>query len=79
MKGKLDVSNEDSHIPLHFLIIKYAAQFTPSGGGNQLVKTGGGSDIVGAVSLSLKIPQEPWANSPKGGPHSSAGCPLGMQ
>ena len=37
MKGKLDVNNEDSHIPLHFLIIKCAAQFTPLGGGNQLV------------------------------------------
>lgn len=37
MKGKPDVKNEDSHIPLHFLIIKYAVQFTQLGGGNWLV------------------------------------------
>lgn len=52
MKGKLDVSNEESHIPLHFLIIKEAAQFTPVGGGNWSVYTGGGSDAVGTMLLA---------------------------
>lgn len=66
MKGKLDVSNEDSHIPLCFLLIKYAAQFTPSGGGNWLVETGGGSDAAGTTLLSSsRVPSPPeWASLP---------------
>lgn len=49
MKRELDVSHEDSHIPLHFLIIQYAAQFIPLGDGNGVVYTGGGSDAVGTM------------------------------
>lgn len=80
MKGKLDVSNEDSHIPLHFLIIKYAAQFIPSGGGNQLVYTGGGSDAVGQCFF---LPRDSAGalseQSHRVGLTPCAGCFLGMQ
>lgn len=37
MKGKPDVKNEASHIPLHFLVIKHTARFTRLGGGDWLV------------------------------------------
>lgn len=37
MKGKPDVKNEASHIPLHFLVIKQAARFTWLGGGDWLL------------------------------------------
>lgn len=64
MKGKPDVSHEESHIPLHFLILKEAAQFTPMGGGNWSVYTGGGSDAVGTMLLSpARLYRSP-------GPHS---------
>lgn len=60
MKGKLDVSNEDSHIPLHFLIIRYAAQFTPLGGGNRFSVNRWGPDTVGTMFLSpSRFPRSP--------------------
>lgn len=71
MKSKSDVSNEDSHIPLHFLLIKHAATFTPLGGGNGVVYTGGGSDAVGTMFLlPLRFSGSPGGTVPQGGPHS---------
>lgn len=80
MKGKLDVSNEDSHIPLHFLIIKYAAQFTPLGDGNGSVYTGGGSDTVATMFLSpSRFCRIPGGTVPLGGPHPCAERLLSVQ
>lgn len=77
MKGKFDVSNEDSHVPLYFLVIKYAAQFTSFGRGNQLVYWWG--CCGDCAYFSPEIIQEPWVNSPQVGLPPCAGCVLGTQ
>lgn len=73
MKDKPDVSNEESHIPLHVLIIKEAAQFTPVGGGNWSVYTGGALTPWGPCFF---LPQD--YTGALGLTHG-AGCSLGMQ
>lgn len=73
MKGKPDVSNEESHIPLHFLVVKEAAQLPP-----WVVGTGPCTQVGAPTPWGpcFFLPQD--YTGALGLTHG-AGCSLGMQ